>query len=317
MVIKIIIGSMFIEQVYVYTETNRMKVWWNRGIKYTSEWQFMIKNIHHSKNKQLPWACSWENSDRFIFFVYNTGRKSGLGSTFRKNCLTFSYISFTYFRGLQQREMQSIPHYSTTALSIQTTRTKNPRAIASSTPTIISRKFSRFVCSMVFKSLGRSAASRDAHSQLAFTSHFNTCSEFIHQLTTAVSAIIPLSIIVYALNLVEKVGSESNRKVAVGSESFLFATALIVAQKMCEDRPFANKCWIKVLCMPVVHINLLEREFLASLHFNVAIPVEEYEVWSDYVQESAKTWDKAIDLERRPSQTLRSPPLSPFTSQRS
>lgn len=206
------------------------------------------------------------------------------------------------------------------SLTINTIRTLPKKASSQSPSLSEARKFSRFICSEVYKSLGSSTASK-CLSQSEFTAQFETSADFIHLLTTSVADIIPLSIIVYALQLVEKIASVGNRKTAVGSEPYLFAIALIIAQKYVEDRPYANKCWVKLMNMPVTHINLLEREFLSCLQFNVSFPVQEYDDFFDQIQMSAKKWDNSDIVLRREEfkknrvDHILSPPPSPFSMQ--
>jgi len=179
-----------------------------------------------------------------------------------------------------------------------------------------SRRFSRFISTFIYKLLNRNSTSIQTQES---TKLHNECAEFIHLLTKSVSTIISLSVVIYSLKLVERIGRVGNRKTAKGSEPYLFAVALIIAQKVVEDKPYANKCWVKLLNMPVDHINLLEREFLSCIQFDVSVPLDEFNTWFSNIQRSAKKFDTtlllSVKVDNKVESGLYSPPLSPYSSQ--
>jgi Cyclin len=135
---------------------------------------------------------------------------------------------------------------------------------------------------------------------------YSVSAQKIHMLSTSTSSILSFPTLIYALKLVSRV-SHKDRRVAHGSEPYLFAISLIIANKILDDKPFANKCWVKLLNMPSSHITMLEREFLDCVHFDVAVPIEEFNDWVDFMQQLAELWIRA-----RKDRSMQSPPPSPF-----
>ena len=111
----------------------------------------------------------------------------------------------------------------------------------------------------------------------------------MHKLTTAITTFLPLSNLIFALKLVDRV-SKRTKKVSPKSEMLLFVVALIVTQKWLNDKPFANTCWVNLLNLNVRHINLIEREFLECLDYDLYVSKGEYESWFNYVQYHGRLW---------------------------
>ncbi|RKO90128.1 hypothetical protein BDK51DRAFT_8062, partial [Blyttiomyces helicus] len=65
----------------------------------------------------------------------------------------------------------------------------------------------------------------------------------------------------------------------VGTESHLFTIALMVAQKLAEDRPHSTKSWSRLAGVPSAQIARMERQFLGWIGWDVGVKAEVYERW--------------------------------------
>lgn len=63
-----------------------------------------------------------------------------------------------------------------------------------------------------------------------------------------------------------------------------FLSALILASKYLQDRNFSNKAWSKISSVSVAEINLRERDFLATIGWNLHVEHEAFAEWSNVVE---------------------------------
>lgn len=68
-----------------------------------------------------------------------------------------------------------------------------------------------------------------------------------------------------------------------GSEHRFFVVGLILANKFTDDNTYLNKTWAEVVKIPVAEINQMEREFLISLGWDLAVTLERFEAWQGVV----------------------------------
>ncbi|ORX95817.1 hypothetical protein K493DRAFT_196069, partial [Basidiobolus meristosporus CBS 931.73] len=66
---------------------------------------------------------------------------------------------------------------------------------------------------------------------------------------------------------------------AKGSEYRLFVIALLVAQKMLEDKSFNNKTWAVITGLTAREISVMEREFFQCLNWDIHVCHVEFEYW--------------------------------------
>ncbi|CAO3697667.1 unnamed protein product [Rhizopus stolonifer] len=66
---------------------------------------------------------------------------------------------------------------------------------------------------------------------------------------------------------------------STGSESRLFTTALILANKFLDDNTFTNKSWSQVSGIPVYELNLMEMEFLSALQYRTYVHHLQFYSW--------------------------------------
>ncbi|KAI9280704.1 cyclin-domain-containing protein [Sporodiniella umbellata] len=71
---------------------------------------------------------------------------------------------------------------------------------------------------------------------------------------------------------------------STGSEIRLFATALVLANKFLEDSTFTNKTWASVSGIPIKELNIMEKEFLSALDYNICISPTDFHAWADQCQ---------------------------------
>ena len=73
-----------------------------------------------------------------------------------------------------------------------------------------------------------------------------------------------------------------------GSEYRLFSVAMILANKYLEDRTFTNKTWASLTAMPISEVNIMEREFLTILDFNLGVNEVEFSSWISAIEDFLK-----------------------------
>lgn len=61
----------------------------------------------------------------------------------------------------------------------------------------------------------------------------------------------------------------------------MFLAALISASKYLQDRNYSNRAWAKISGLPVGEINTNERAFLKVVDFQLHLPLEEFQRWTD------------------------------------
>ncbi|KAJ1566292.1 hypothetical protein HK405_010405 [Cladochytrium tenue] len=88
----------------------------------------------------------------------------------------------------------------------------------------------------------------------------------------------PEELVLVALLLLDRLrGRNPGVRVLGGSEFGMFAVALVLADKTNDDFRYANSVWAQVTGIPLQNINVMEREFLASLEYSLFVSAEEYE----------------------------------------
>ncbi|CAG8491777.1 4451_t:CDS:2 [Diversispora eburnea] len=64
-----------------------------------------------------------------------------------------------------------------------------------------------------------------------------------------------------------------------GSEYRTFTCALMLANKFLDDNTYTNKTWSEVTNIPVTEINMMEKEFLSSLDYQLYVSEQQYFEW--------------------------------------
>ncbi|KAI8800562.1 hypothetical protein BJ742DRAFT_653890, partial [Cladochytrium replicatum] len=81
------------------------------------------------------------------------------------------------------------------------------------------------------------------------------------------------AMVVICMMFLDKLWQKSKGvKLGRGSEYRLFTTALMLANKVMDDHRFPNVCWADLAGVTLEELNVMERELLDSLDFNLHIP---------------------------------------------
>ncbi|ORX97209.1 hypothetical protein K493DRAFT_200726, partial [Basidiobolus meristosporus CBS 931.73] len=92
---------------------------------------------------------------------------------------------------------------------------------------------------------------------------------------------VPLPVVLLALIYIQRFkGSSPATKGADSSEGRLFAVSLMLANKYLDDNAFTNRTWSEVTGIPLQEINIMEKEFLTVLSFNLNVTNRELKGWS-------------------------------------
>ncbi|KAK9763767.1 hypothetical protein K7432_009276 [Basidiobolus ranarum] len=68
-----------------------------------------------------------------------------------------------------------------------------------------------------------------------------------------------------------------------GSEVRIFSIALLLASKYLEDRPFNNRTWSVITGLNSYETGVMEREFLACIHYQLHVCEEEFRNWKHFI----------------------------------
>ncbi|ORY06612.1 hypothetical protein K493DRAFT_190414, partial [Basidiobolus meristosporus CBS 931.73] len=102
---------------------------------------------------------------------------------------------------------------------------------------------------------------------------------FCYQVLSTSQVSVP--VILLALVYIQRFKSSSPCTMgADSSEGRLFAVALMLANKFLDDGPFTNRTWSEVTGIPLSEINIMEREFLTILSFDLNMSHREFRSWS-------------------------------------
>lgn len=89
--------------------------------------------------------------------------------------------------------------------------------------------------------------------------------------------------LILALQLVHRLRAEQHdgsRRGGEGSEYRLYFVGLMLANKYTEDHPYTNKAWASIIGIPSREINIMEREFLAALNYELFVGQAEFQLWT-------------------------------------
>ncbi|ORY02874.1 hypothetical protein K493DRAFT_311915 [Basidiobolus meristosporus CBS 931.73] len=70
---------------------------------------------------------------------------------------------------------------------------------------------------------------------------------------------------------------------SAGSEIRILSIALLIAHKYLEDRPFNSRTWSVITGLPAKEIEVMEREFLACIRYQVHVSSGEYHKWKQLI----------------------------------
>ncbi|KAJ3377976.1 hypothetical protein HDU92_007786 [Lobulomyces angularis] len=65
----------------------------------------------------------------------------------------------------------------------------------------------------------------------------------------------------------------------IGMEYHLFIGALILAQKFLDDNRWTNSTWSRLTGLPLNEVNIMEREILQRLNYNLNVTTRVYDNW--------------------------------------
>ena len=85
---------------------------------------------------------------------------------------------------------------------------------------------------------------------------------------------------------VDRVVTTHHEKLAIDALTVhrLFVTALVVAAKFYDDVYYSNLYYARVAGIPLKEMNLLERQFLALLNWNLTVSPAEYEKYRSMIE---------------------------------
>lgn len=69
-----------------------------------------------------------------------------------------------------------------------------------------------------------------------------------------------------------------------GAEYRLFSVAMILANKYLDDKTFTNKTWATLTAMSINEVNIMEREFLSILNFDLTVNEREFVGWINSIE---------------------------------
>ncbi|KAK9687332.1 hypothetical protein K7432_014827 [Basidiobolus ranarum] len=102
---------------------------------------------------------------------------------------------------------------------------------------------------------------------------------FCYQVLSSSQVSVP--VVLLALLYIQRFKNSSPcTKGADSSEGRLFAVSLMLANKYLDDNAFTNRTWSEVTGIPLQEINIMEKEFLTILSFNLNITHRELKGWS-------------------------------------
>ncbi|KAK9766628.1 hypothetical protein K7432_004169 [Basidiobolus ranarum] len=102
---------------------------------------------------------------------------------------------------------------------------------------------------------------------------------FCYQVLSSSQVSVP--VVLLALLYIQRFKNSSPcTKGADSSEGRLFAVSLMLANKYLDDNAFTNRTWSEVTGIPLQEINIMEKEFLMILSFNLNLTHRELKGWS-------------------------------------
>jgi hypothetical protein len=79
-----------------------------------------------------------------------------------------------------------------------------------------------------------------------------------------------------------------------GAEASAFIATLILASKLLMDNSYTNKSWTKISRVPLATLNMLEREILSLLQYQVHVDVDEFVTWLHHVSRMMHAHKEAL-----------------------
>ncbi|KAG8905558.1 hypothetical protein FRB99_008663 [Tulasnella sp. 403] len=102
--------------------------------------------------------------------------------------------------------------------------------------------------------------------------------DFMHKLLTTTQ--VSQSVIVLSLHYIYRLKcANPDIRVQEGSEMRLAVAALMLANKFLDDNTYTNLTWSQISHIALSEINLMEREFLLGVDFNLFVDQKAYEGW--------------------------------------
>ncbi|KAJ3091430.1 hypothetical protein HK102_000598 [Quaeritorhiza haematococci] len=121
----------------------------------------------------------------------------------------------------------------------------------------------------------------------------------------------PLPMVMLALLYLDRVKkAKVDTTSIVSDDARLFAMALMLSQKYCDDNPYGNKMWSTVIGIPAMDLSMAEMQFLSALEFNLFVPTHEYAIFCKEVQKLARSWNRTL-MEARLMSPIPMSPCSP------
>ncbi|KAJ3091433.1 hypothetical protein HK102_000601 [Quaeritorhiza haematococci] len=162
-------------------------------------------------------------------------------------------------------------------------------------------RFSKFICTVMYFLLDRLPSTAvwgtsqcpdfvDEEEAQWWREYQNGVS-IIHRILKTTSRGIPLPVVLVALKLIQRIAVNGLHVPAPGLEPYLFATALMIAQKVATDHCYSNRTWAKIIRMPTKAVSKMEFEFLGCLQYHLHVSSDEYATWFLFVQTLARKYD--------------------------
>ncbi|KAI8801851.1 hypothetical protein BJ742DRAFT_835207 [Cladochytrium replicatum] len=90
------------------------------------------------------------------------------------------------------------------------------------------------------------------------------------------------AMVAIAMHFLDRLWQKSKGvKLGRGSEYRLFTTALMLANKVMDDHRFPNVCWADLSGVSLRELNVMERELLQSLEYNLLVPEDVYTAYAE------------------------------------
>lgn len=95
-----------------------------------------------------------------------------------------------------------------------------------------------------------------------------------------------------------------------GSQYRMFLVGMLLAHKYSEDHPFSNRVWAQFSEIPVMHVNIMERDFLLRINHRLSVEFQDFQSWVVGL-DCRFGWSMAIDDKLNHYRTLPLPPPPP------
>ncbi|KAI9205142.1 uncharacterized protein BJ171DRAFT_581350 [Polychytrium aggregatum] len=188
----------------------------------------------------------------------------------------------------QSQSIPLPPPSQSTSRSSSSKPSKPSRAAAA----LCSRQFAVCVTALVYYSLGI-LPEHLTKEEIMNDPNFAHSIAVIHGVLSSLSNSIPLTIVFISITLLQKrVRSEPIYFLMPGQESHMFITALMLSQKLLDDRSFKPGTWKRITQLDSAYLNALERDFCRVLSYQLSISPEEYQAWLSETRPITRAWER-------------------------